>query len=70
MTPTHAEGLAAARRIQAANAERQLPDARDALTMLSYHLSLELRRIPERERMAEALRIGRTIVSNTRESLD
>ena len=70
MTPTHREGMAAARRVQAANADGALCDARDALTMLMYHLSLELRRIPERERMAVATLISRRIMANTRESLD
>jgi hypothetical protein len=70
MTPSHAEGLAAAKRIHAANEEGVMGDARDAILMLTYHLSLELRRLPEQGRMAEALRIGRVIAANTRESLD
>lgn len=62
--------MAAARRCKQANDDRSLCDARDAITMLTYHLSLELRRIPERERIEEALTIGRRILNNTRESLD
>ena len=70
MTPSHSVGLAAAKRCKAANDDGALCDARDAITMLTYHLSLELRRLPERGRMAEALQIGRAIAANTRESLD
>lgn len=70
MTPTHSEGLGAARRCKVAVDDHAMPDARDALTMLTYHLSLELRRIPERERIALALQLTRQIIANTRESLD
>lgn len=70
MTPTHSEGRAAAKRVMDANKDGALCDARDAITMATYQLSMELRRIPERERMAQALGIARTIVANTRESLE
>lgn len=70
MTPTHSEGMAAARRCKQAVDDKALPDARDALTMLTYHLSMELRRIPERERITLALQLTRQIIANTRESLD
>lgn len=69
MTPTHSEGREAARRVQAANQDGALADARDALTMLTYQLSMELRRIPERLRIEAALQISRQIVANTKESL-
>ena len=70
MTPTHAEGIAAAKRVQAANADGHQADARDAQTMMLYHLSMTLRLLPEGERMAVALRLARQLVANTRESLD
>jgi len=70
MTPSHHEGRDAAKRVQDATMAGDLPDAADSLCMLTYHMSLELRRIAERERMAVALKIARTLLSNTRESLD
>ena len=70
MTPTHREGMAAAKRCRDANVDGALCDARDAITMATYQLSLELRRIPERERMAAALGVCRQITANTRESLE
>jgi len=70
MNPSHSQGLAAAKRVQDANAAQQLPDVVDTLTMLAYHLSLEVRRLPEHERMAVILQIARDIAANTRESLD
>lgn len=70
MIPTHREGLAAARRVHAANEAGEVADARDAIVMLSYQLSLTLRLIPEGERMMAALAVARTMVANTRESLD
>jgi len=70
MTPSHKEGMAAAKRCRDANNDGAFCDARDAITMATYQLSLELRRIPERERMETALRICRQIAANTRESLD
>lgn len=69
MTPTHREGLAAARRVKQANDDGAHCDARDAITMSIYNISLELRRIPDRERMRAALSAARQIVANTRESL-
>lgn len=69
MTPTHTEGMAAAKRVQAANADGHQADARDAITMMIYHLSLVLRQIPERERMAAALGLARQLIANTRESM-
>ena len=69
VTPDHQEGRAAARRVQQANAEAVLPDARDALTMMTYHASLELRRIPVRERLQLAQVMARRLIANTRESL-
>ena len=70
MTPTHSEGMAAARRVQAANADGHMADAQDAIVMMTYHLSLTLRQIPEGERMAAAQRLARLLIVNTRESLD
>lgn len=61
--------MAAARRVQAANRDGGLADVRDCLTMLSYQISMELRRIPERSRIEAALQITRMIMANTRESL-
>jgi hypothetical protein len=70
MKPTHPEGQEAARRVYEAVKDGGLAFPDDAITMLSYQLSLELRRLPEKSRMAEALRVSRCIVANTRESLD
>jgi len=71
VTPTHSEAIAAAKRIADVDYQGgELADARDALLMHTYQLSLELRRIDERQRMEMALRIARNIVANTRESLD
>jgi hypothetical protein len=70
VTPDHPEGLAAAKRVQAANADGHQADARDAITMMLYHLSMTLRLMPERQRMAEATRLSRLLMANTRESLD
>jgi hypothetical protein len=69
VTPTHSEGLAAAKRVQQANADGHQADARDAITMMVYHLTLVLRMTPERERMAAALQLARQLIANTRESL-
>lgn len=70
MTPTHKDGRAAAARVQSMVEAGDEPMVTDSLVMLCYHLSLELRRVPERERMATALQISRRVVANTRESLD
>jgi hypothetical protein len=70
MTPTHAEGLAAAKRVHAANEDGHMADQDDAITMTLYHLSLALRLIPERLRMAKAQQLARQLIANTRESLD
>ena len=70
MTPSHSEGLGAARRVRQAVEAGDLTDARDAIVMLTYHLSLEVRRLPERERMNVILRAARDMIANTRESLD
>jgi hypothetical protein len=70
VTPTHSEGLAAAKRVQAANADGHQADARDAILMMTYHTSMMLRLLPERERMAAAMDAARAIVGNTKESLD
>ena len=69
MTPTHSEGMAAAKRVQAANADGHQADARDAICMMIYHLSLVLRQIPERERMQAAQSLARQLIANTKESL-
>lgn len=69
MTPTHSEGLAAAKRVQAANADGHMADARDSICMMLYHLSMTLRLLPEPERIAEAQRLARLLIANTRESL-
>ena len=69
MTPTHSEGMAAAKRVQAANADGHMADARDSITMMIYHLSLVLRQIPERERMHAAQSLARQLIANTKESL-
>lgn len=69
MIPTHAEALAAAKRIWQANASGEAVDVIDALKMHTYQVSLELRRVPERQRVETALRISRRILSNTRESM-
>jgi hypothetical protein len=75
MTPTHAEVVAAAKRVHAALSEVAYGrgpgcDPADAMLMHLYQLSLELRRLPERERMNRALGICRHLIANTRESLD
>jgi hypothetical protein len=70
VTPTHIEGLAAAKRVQAANEDGAVADPKDAIAMMLYHLSMTLRLLPERERLAEALRVARQLTLNTRESLD
>lgn len=70
MRPSHAEGMHAARRVRAAVEAGDLTDARDAITMLTYHMSLEVRRLPENERMQSILRAARDMIANTRESLD
>jgi hypothetical protein len=70
VTPSHSEGLAAAKRVEQANADRHQADAEDVLTMLLYHMSLSLRLLPEPRRMAAALGVARQLVANTRESLD
>lgn len=48
----------------------ELCDPDDAITMLIYHLSLELRRIPANLRLAKATEASEAILANTRESLD
>jgi len=70
MTPTHREGIEAAKHIAQANAEGRHPDVRVCITMSLYHLSCLMRDIPEGQRMSEALRVARQLVANTRESLD
>jgi len=70
MRPSHSEGLHAARRVRAAVEAGDLTDARDAIVMLTYHMSLEVRRLPENERMSIILRAARDMIANTRESLD
>lgn len=70
VTPTHQDGIAAAKRVQAANNDGTECDVFDVMCMLTYQLSLELRRIPERARIEAALQISRQIMKNTRESLD
>ena len=70
MTPTHSDGLAAARRIKAAYENGALHcDAADAITLHTYQLSLELRRLPMQERAAKARECARLIVRNVGESL-
>jgi hypothetical protein len=71
MTPSHSEALAATKRVAAVNYQAgELADAQDALLMHVYQVSMELRRIPEGQRMAAALKLALQIVANTRESLD
>jgi hypothetical protein len=70
VTPTHSEGLAAAKRVQAANADGHQADAEDAITMTIYHLTMMMRLLPEPRRMAAALQLARQLVANTRESMD
>jgi hypothetical protein len=70
MTPTHAEGLAAAKRVHAANNDGHQVDAEDSITMMLYHLSMVLRLLPEQRRMAKAQQLARQLIANTRESLD
>ena len=70
MTPTHSDGLAAAKRICAAiEGGAKFASAADAITMHLYYLSLELRRWPITERAAKARECARLIVRNTGESL-
>lgn len=69
MTPTHSEGRAAAQRVQAANQDGHLPDAKDAITMMTYHMSLVLRQLDEGCRLAEAQKLARLLIANTKESL-
>jgi hypothetical protein len=69
MTPTHPQGQEAARRVYEAVKDGGLAFVEDAITMLSYQLSLELRRIPEAQRQAEARRVAKCIIQNTSESL-
>jgi len=70
MTPTHSDGLAAARRIKAAyEGGAQHCSAEDAITLHLYQLSLELRRLPVEIRAARARECARLIVRNTGESL-
>lgn len=66
MTPTHREGIEAAKRIVAAGGKAT---AEDAILMHTYQLSLELRRIPIEERGARAREVAKLIVRNTGESL-
>jgi hypothetical protein len=70
VTPTHAEGRAAALRVQAANADGALADARDGIILGIYNISMEVRRLPEHGRMAVAQQAAKQIMANTRESLD
>jgi hypothetical protein len=62
--------MAAAKRVQAANADGHQPDAEDGIVMTIYHLSLMLRLLPEGQRMARAQQLARQLIANTRESLD
>ena len=70
MTPTHREGMAAARRIRDATDDGHVPDIRDGIMMSLYHLTVLLREFPEQQRMREAQRVARHLIANTRESLD
>jgi len=70
MTPTHSDGLAAAKRICAAiEGGVRGGHAVDAITFYTYQLSLELRRWPIAERAAKARECAKLIVRNTGESL-
>jgi len=69
MAPTHAEARAASKRVNAANAAGTMADTWDQITMAVYHLSLLMRTVPEPHRMAQALRLARLLVENTRESM-
>ena len=69
MSPTHPEGLAAAKRVIAANEHGAHPDPLDAIVMHTYQISLELRLLPEGARVAAAREVARRIVRNTGESL-
>jgi hypothetical protein len=70
MIPTHSEGLAAAKRVAAANEDGEMVDAQDSITMSLYNLSLQMRLLPERYRMKAATVAARQLIANTRESLD
>lgn len=70
MTPSHSEGLAAAKRVQAANEMGEVCGVEDQLTMLTYHLSMVLRLVPENRRNNVAGSVCTQIRANTRESLD
>lgn len=70
MTPTHAEGLAAAKRVQASNERNEVCVVEDQLTMLVYHLSMVLRLVPEEDRLRTAHMVCGRIRDNTLESLD
>jgi len=69
MAPTHAEGRAASQRVKAANDAGEMADTWDQITMTVYHLSLLMRTVPEPHRMAQALRLARVLVENTKESM-
>lgn len=69
MTPTHSEGMAAAKRVRAANLDGHQADARDSICMMIYHLSMVLRLLPEELRLAEAQKLARVLIANTKESL-
>jgi len=70
VTPSHRDGLAAARRVNAANADGCPADVSDVLMMMVYHTSLVIRDLPESQRVAKALEVSRQLVANVRESLD
>lgn len=70
MTPTHAEGLAAAKRVAASNDRNEMCGVEDQITMLVYHLSMVLRLVPEDRRNEVAGSVCTQIRDNTLESLD
>lgn len=70
MIPTHSEGMSAAKRVRDAIEQGTLCEPEDAITMNIYQASLELRRIPQKTRMAIAKRFARWLIANTQESLD
>jgi hypothetical protein len=69
VSPTHSEGLAAAKRVIAANEHGAHPDPLDAIVMHTYQISLELRLLPQEARVEAAREVARRIVRNTGESL-
>jgi hypothetical protein len=70
MRPDHPTAIAAAKRVKAATEAGDFAAVDDALAMHTYQLSMELRRLPARDRLLRAKTIARHIVENTEESVD